>query len=308
MARDLYETLGVPRTADEDTIRKAFRKLAAKYHPDKNPGKDAEAKFKEINQAHEILSSKDKRSLYDEFGEDSLRSGFDAERARAYRQYTRGGGGGRGGSVSFQDLFGGSGGGGAGPDLGDLFGDMFGRQRGPRKGADTEAEVSVDFVSSLRGTTVQMLRAGQAEPLSVRIPAGVVDGGRVRIAGHGAPAPGGLPGDLVLTVRVGPHPFFKREGDDLHLELPLTLVEAYEGARVRVPTIDGEVTLKVPPRTQSGQVTRLRGKGVARRGKPAGDLYVRYFVRIPDSTDPEVQKAIEALRPFQGEPRQGLHL
>jgi curved DNA-binding protein len=305
MARDLYETLGVPRTSDEDTIRKAFRKLAAKYHPDKNPGKDAEAKFKEINQAHEVLSDKGKRALYDEFGDDSLRSGFDPDRARAYRQYARGGG--RGGNVSFQDIFGGGGGG--GPDLGDLFGDMFSRGRGgPRKGADTESEVTVDFVAALRGTTVQLLRSGYTEPLTVRIPAGVVDGGRLRIAGQGGQVPGGMPGDLVLTVHVGSHPFFKREGDDLHLELPITVVEAYEGARVRVPTVDGEVTLKVPARTQSGQVTRLRGKGVARKGKAPGDMYVRFFVRIPESSEPEVQKAIEALRAHVPDPRAGLHL
>jgi curved DNA-binding protein len=305
MARDLYETLGVPRTADDDTIRKAFRKLAAKYHPDKNSGKDAESKFKEINQAHEVLSDSGKRSLYDEFGEESLRSGFDAERARMYKRYASGGGG-RGGA-SFQDLFGGHGGGGGNVDFGDLFGDMF-RGRGPLKAADTEAEVSVDFVAALKGTTVQILRVGHAEPLSVRVPAGVSDGGRLRLAGQGSAPQGTIPGDLVLTVRVGPHPFFKRENDDLHLELPISIVEAYEGAKVRVPTVDGEVNLKIPPRTQSGQVTRLRGKGVQRKDKPAGDMYVRFFVRVPAGDDPEIARAIEALRSHAGDPRAGLKL
>lgn len=316
MARDPYETLGVPKTADEDTIRKAFRKLAAKYHPDRNPGKDAEAKFKEINSANEVLSDKDKRKLYDEFGEDSLRQGFDANHAKAMRDFQRRGGRGGpipggGGSVSFQDIFGGAGGGGA--DFGDMFGDLFGgrggggtRQRTPRKAPDTEAEVTVDFVSAIRGSTVELSRAN-GDTVTVRIPAGVSEGGRLRISGQGAKIPNAEPGDLLLTVRIAPHPYFRREGDDLHLDLPITIVEAYEGAKVRVPTPEGEVSLKIPPKSQSGQLSRLRGRGVQRKGKPAGDLYVRFLVRVPDSDDPAVVAAIAELGKHVTDPRDGIH-
>jgi len=144
--------------------------------------------------------------------------------------------------------------------------------------------------------------------VTVRIPAGVSDGGRVRIAGQGGSIPGAQPGDLLLTVKVRPHNHFKREGDDLHLELPINVVEAYEGAKVRVPTPDGEVQLKVPPRTQSGTVTRLRGKGVQKKGKPPGDLYVRFLVQIPTADTPEVKKAIAALQDLVEDPRAGISL
>lgn len=309
MARDLYEVLGVPKTADEDAIKKAFRKLAAKYHPDKNPGKESEARFKEINRANEVLSDKQKRALYDEFGEESLSQGFDPERARMMRNFARGQGGGRGRTASFQDIFGGGVG-----DFGDIFGDFVNRSGGgrvrqqPRRAPDMEAEVTIDFVSSLKGTTVELRQNGSTEAVTVRIPAGVSDGGRVRIAGQGGNIPGAERGDLLLTVRVRPHKHFKREGDDLHLELPVTIVEAYEGGKVRVPTPDGEVQLKVPPRTQSGTVTRLRGKGVARKGKAPGDLYVRFLVQIPESEAPEVKQAIESLRDFVADPREDIAL
>ncbi|MFO0546914.1 MAG: DnaJ C-terminal domain-containing protein [Polyangiaceae bacterium] len=306
MARDLYDTLGVTKNADEDTIKRAFRKLAAKYHPDKNPGKDSEQRFKEINNAHEVLSNKEKRALYDEFGEESLRQGFDPERARMMRNFGRNG---RGGSVSFQDVFGGGGGGGA--DFGDLFGDLFGRTRGggqraPRRGPDAEAEVTIDFASAVRGTTIQLSR-GAGDEVTVRIPPGASDGGKLRVPGEGPRVPNVQPGDLVITVHVAPHPHFKREGDDLHLELPITLIEAYEGGKVRIPTPSGEVALKIHPHTQSGQVTRLRGKGVHRRGKDAGDLYVKFLVQIPTTDDPKVVKAIEALRDVCPDPRGDLH-
>jgi curved DNA-binding protein len=308
MARDLYEVLGVPKTADEAVIKKTFRKLAAKYHPDKNPGKENEAKFKEINRAHEVLSDASKRALYDEFGEESLSQGFDPERARMMRNFARGqgrGGDARGRNVSFQDIFGGGTG-----DFGDIFGDFVSRSGGrprQRKAPDMEAEVAIDFISSLKGTQVQLRQDG-GELVTVRIPAGVSDGGRLRIAGQGGRIPGADPGDLLLTVRVRPHDHFRREGEDLHLDLPVTVVEAYEGAKVRVPTPDGEVTLKVPPRTQSGNITRLRGKGVHKKGKTPGDLYVRFLVHIPTSDAPEVQQAMEALKAYVSDPREGITL
>jgi curved DNA-binding protein len=315
MARDLYSVLGVSRDADEETIKKAFRKLAMKYHPDKNPGKANEQKFKEINQAHEVLSDKKKRALYDEFGEESLSQNFDAERARAFRRYAgaRAGGGGRAapggpggpGGFDVQEIFGGAGAG-AG-DFGDILGDLFGRTRGGGGGArrgppvsargnDIEQDLTIDFVSAVNGTTLQLQRPDDPQPVTVRVPPGAHEGSRLRIRGQGGSGVSGGPaGDLLLHIHVTPHPFFKREGDDLHLDVPITVGEAYRGDKVRIPTPDGEVTLKVPPRTQTGQVMRLRGKGVARKGKETGDLYVRFLVHVPTVDDPEVAKAVEVL-------------
>jgi curved DNA-binding protein len=316
MARDFYSVLGVDRHADEDTIKKAFRKLAMKYHPDKNPGKANETRFKEVNQAQEVLSNKEKRALYDEFGEESLSQNFDPERARYVRQYAsqpRPGRGaqGRGRGINVEEIFGGSGGSSGGNrGFGDLFGDLFGGARGepgPRKGQDLESPVTIDFTSAVKGTTLSLQLESGGEPMTVRVPPGAQEGSRLRIPGQGGPAiAGGAPGDLILVIHVTPHPFFKREGDDLHLEVPITVVEAYRGGKVRIPTPDGEVTLKVRPHTQSGQVTRLRGKGVARKGKEPGDLYVRYLVQVPTSDAPEVAEAIEALDIEGPDPREGI--
>ena len=318
MAKDLYAVLGVARDADEDAIKKAFRKLAMKFHPDKAPGKANEQRFKEVNQANEVLSDPKKRALYDEFGEESMSQNFDVERARMVRQYGGGrGGGGRSpqgpgpGGFDVQDIFGNAA---AGGDIGDVFGDLFGgRGRGgrggarrPMKGQDVESSVTIDFVSSVKGTSLQLQRGD--ETVTVRVPPGAHEGGRLRIPGQGGEgAAGGPAGDLLLTIHVTPHPFFKREGDDLHLDVPVTLGEAYRGEKIRVPTPDGEVTLKVPPRTQSGKVTRLRGKGVTRKGKEPGDLYVKFIVHVPTDDDPEVAQAVEVLAAKMTEdPRVGL--
>ncbi len=304
MARDLYSVLGVAKDADEDAIKKAFRKLAVQFHPDKNPGKASEAKFKEINQAYEVLSDKDKRTLYDEFGEQSMQQGFDAERARHIRQYGGGRGargpGGGGPGFNVQEIFGGGAGGG---DMGDLFGnlgDLFGRKgggpgRGPRKGQDAEAEVTIDFVSAIRGTMIDVQAEG-GEKKTIRIPAGASEGSRIRVAGQGGPGFGNAPaGDLLITIHVTAHPLFQRDGDDLKLEVPISILEAYMGGKIRVPTTDGEVTLKIPPRAQSGQQVRLKGKGIARKGKEAGDLYVRFLIQIPTGDDPALEAAATAL-------------
>jgi curved DNA-binding protein len=308
MAEDLYAVLGVAKGADADAVKKAYRKLAKDLHPDKNPGnKQAETKFKTVNHAYEVLSNADKRKLYDEFGEEGLREGFDPERVRAYKQWSDQGGsrgGGRvytsEGAVNIEDLFGGGGG------QGDVFGDLFGRRgrRGPTPGRDVESEVTVDFASAIRGTTLELRTetGGSQQVVKVRIPPGATDGSRVRIAGQGMPSSSGGPrGDLMLTIHVQPHPHFRREGDDLHLDLPLALHEAYFGAKVVVPTLDGSVTIKVPERTQGGTPLRVRGKGVHRKGHTPGDLYVHFELRIPTGNGADLTSLFEKLKEHQTE-------
>jgi curved DNA-binding protein len=185
--------------------------------------------------------------------------------------------------------------------MGDMFGDLFGgagrRRRGPMRGPDVESEITIDFAEAVKGGTFTLRAAHQTEPITVRIPPGAEEGSRVRLAGQGGAAPaGGQRGDLVLGIHVRAHPFFRREGPDLHLGLPITIGEAFKGARVRVPTPDGPVTLKVPPHTQSGQTVRLKGKGVpGRAAAPAGDLYVRFEIRMPSAESSEVRAAIDTL-------------
>jgi curved DNA-binding protein len=319
MADDLYGVLGVSRDADADAIKKAYRKLAQKLHPDKNPGnKQVEARFKSVNQAYDVLSDAKKRKLYDEFGEEGLREGFDADRVRAYKQWSsRQGGGGRGrgssvwsdgegGGIRIEDLFGGAVPGGQANATSDLFGDLFGRRgqqgrRGPVKGGDLESEITIDFASAVKGATMD-LRASDGKSFTVRIPPGATEGSRIRVPGQGALSPNGGPsGDLMLLVHVEPHPFFRREGDDLHLDVPVTVSEAYRGAKIRVPTTDGFVSLRVPEGTQSGGVLRVRGKGVHRKGKTPGDLYVHFLVRVPTSRSPEVAAIIDQLAAHEGD-------
>jgi curved DNA-binding protein len=308
--RDFYQILGVPRTATAKEIRTAYRNLARKYHPDRNPGnKEAEERFKDASFASEVLLDTDKRKLYDEFGEIGLREGFNAE---AYRQYARhgqgapagpagGGGFGGGGFGGLEDLFeqiaGRRGGASWSGSLEDLFGGAAtargGRQaREHAKPPDVTAEVTISFADAVRGSERELslqFPGGEARSIKVRIPAGVRDGGRIRLRGQG---PNGA--DLVLTVHVQEHPFFRREGNDLLLDLPVTVAEAYRGARVQVPTPDGLVTLRIPARVRGGSKLRLRGRGV-RMGSEVGDLIVEVEVVLPDEDglDPSID-AIEA--------------
>jgi curved DNA-binding protein len=320
MPDDLYAALGVRKDADADAIKKAYRKLAAQLHPDKNPGNQrVEARFKRVNHAYEVLHDAKKRKLYDEFGEEGLREGFDADKVRAYRNWSSrrarspgaDGGDGAGQTVDLEDLFRGAS---AGGGVGDLFGDLIGRARrgraAPAKGSDLESEVTIDFATAVRGGEVDLQLQGASDStLKVRIPPGASEGSRVRIPGHGAPSPnGGEPGDLVLTTHIAPHDHFRRDGDDLHLDLPLRVGEAYHGAKVRVPTADGVVTLKVPEHTQSGNVLRLRGKGVARKGHPPGDLFVHFLIQLPVDDASEVARHIDELAQHQAnDPRRGIH-
>lgn len=316
MATDLYKDLGVSKSASADEIKKVYKKLAGQLHPDRNPGdQKVEARFKAVNRAYQVLKDPDKRKLYDEFGEESLREGFNAAAARAYRNAAQAAGArrARGGGINFEDLQGGGMGAGG---FGDLLGELFGgggargsRRGGPQmKGSDVASEVAIDFVSAIRGAELRLRLQDGGEEVTVRVPPGAGEGDKVRVAGHGAPSPmGGPPGDLVITVRVNPHPFFERDGLDLYLNLPITVGEAHRGAKVRVPTPDGPVTLSVPPHAQSGQEARLKGKGVKRAAKQ-GDLYVRYLVKLPAQDSEAIDKAVETLESaMTGDVRGGIH-
>ncbi len=281
---DLYAELGLQKGADASAIKKAFKKLAVELHPDKNQGnKTAEARFKRVNHAHEVLGDTGKRALYDEFGEEGLRDGFNAQHARAGGGFGRGGAGGRGAPVSQDDLFSqffGGGGGGRGP-----------RMNIP--GADLEASVRVSFLDALAGTELDLNVQGRS--VRIRIPKGAADGDKLKLASQGGASPmGGPNGDLHLQVHVEPHAVYTREGIDLRIHVPLTLAEAYFGTKVDVPTPTGAVRLTVPAGTSSGNMLRLKGKGVS-RGKLQGDLYVSFGIKLPVAT-PELDAALEAIR------------
>ena len=320
--QDLYAILGVERNADEEKIRKTYRQLARRYHPDVNPGdKAAEDRFKEISRAYDVLSDPEKRRNYDEFGEVSLQGGFDAEKARRAREAFSARFGGAGGAAheGFEAM---------GDEEGihfegvdDLFSDLFarrgwGRPGRERRGRDLEAEIELDFVDAARGgehrvTIARPTADGSMRPetVTVRIPPGVSDGGRIRLRGKGAEGPKGAPpGDLYARVRVRPHRFFRREGRDLHLDLPVTVSEAALGARVEVPTLDGRVTLTIPPGTDGGSRLRLRGKGVPHpSGEPPGDLYVVVQIRVPRDLPPEAAAKLRDLARFEPpDPRKDL--
>jgi curved DNA-binding protein len=329
--RDLYGELGLKRGASKEEIKKAYRKLARELHPDRNPNNPkAEERFKRVAYANDVLSDDRKRSLFDEFGEVGLREGFDAEAMRAMRQRGRVGGG---PGFGFEEIFNpGTGGRGArrsgfGSTLEDLFGggidELFGRGGfGPRGGAgpgvttakapDHESEIQVTFNEALNGVEKELtLREGARErTIRARIPAGVTDGGKVRLRGQGGQVAGLDPGDLVLTVRVGEHPLFRREGDDLHLTLPVTVGEAWKGTSIKLPTPYGEVSLKIPPRVQSDAKLRLKGRGVPKRDGTKGDLYVKVSIRLPSTHDhASVDHAVGELEKLYGEDvRAGLKL
>ncbi len=290
MAKDYYAELGVSRSATADEIKKVYRKLAAELHPDRNPGKaDIEERFKRVNEAYHVLTDDKKRKLYDEFGEVGLREGFDPNMARSYGRSGGFGGG-------FEDIFRGAGGAG-GAGIGDIFGDLFGgggaRRRRTRRQPDLESEITIEFVSAVRGAELELSIHGRA--VKVRIPQGAQDGDKLRVKGAGGPAGPGMPAsDLLLVVRVKSHPFFQRDGLDLTVDMPLSVGEAYFGSKIEVPTPSGAVQLKVPPHSQSGQLLRLRGKGVT-RGQKTGDLYVRFLIQVPKSESDDLEKAVRRL-------------
>jgi DnaJ-class molecular chaperone len=283
-----YEVLGVKRDASADEIRKAYRKLAKQFHPDLNPGKPAaEARFKEISAAYDLLSDAEKRGRYDRGEIDE--SG--AERPRTYyREHAEGAQGWKYGPEGGIDA----------GDLDDLFAafGVGGRMRGARggqgfamRGGDRQFSLTVDFVEAATGGR-KRLSLSPEESLDVTIPAGIEDGQVLRLRGKGGPGLGGGPsGDALIEVHVRAHPLFRRVGDDIHLELPVSLAEAVLGARVAVPTITGPVTMTIPKGSDTGTQLRLRGKGIQRG--PGGDQYVSLKVVIGESGDPELAKFIE---------------
>ncbi|GAA1822939.1 DnaJ C-terminal domain-containing protein [Nesterenkonia flava] len=307
--KDFYQVLGVSKDANAEEIKKAYRKLARQYHPDKNPGDEAaEQKFKDISEAHSVLSDPEQREQYDAI--------------RAMGSGARFSAGGPGSGGGFEDLFGGlfnrgapgtAGGrfGGGGPDFSDVFGgmgDRFGSRFGgpPAKGADRTAKTTISFRGAVRGTTVK-LREANGSVIDVRIPAGVKDGQKVRVKGKGQQGPGG-PGDLLVEVAVTPHSFYEREGDNIRIHLPVSFDEAVLGATVEVPTIHGEkVRIKVPAGTSSGRTLRLKGHGI-RRKSAQGDMLVVVDVVVPKDL---TEEALEAVRAYAAatqdiDPREGL--
>ncbi len=337
LEKDFYQTLGVSKDADADEIKKAYRKLARRWHPDQNPGDaKAEEKFKEIGEAYAVLSDTEQRKQYD-----ALRA-----MAGGGARFSAGpGGAGAGQGAGFEDVFssmfggGGSGGtrvrystngGGAGFDdiLSNLFGGgapgaaSFGGGTGAgfgasgggsrfggaqQQGSDLRASTSLSFRQALEGTTVRMSVDGHS--MTVRIPAGVRDGQKIRLRGKGGPGTGGAPnGDLVVMITVEAHPIYSRDGDDLRMHLPISYPEAALGAKVVVPLPDGTtVSLKIPAGTASGSVLRVRKHGV-KHGRKTGDLLVEVEVAVPESMTGEQKKAVEELaHSLEGwDPRAGL--
>ncbi|MGH2733300.1 MAG: DnaJ C-terminal domain-containing protein [Actinomycetota bacterium] len=299
--KDYYGVLGVSKSATEADIKKTYRKLAQKYHPDANPGnKGAEERFKEISQAYDVLSDPKTRKEYDQFRQ-MLQAGFVG--------FPGGGGTRRVRVEDLGDLFSGTG---AGDIFGDtLFGGMFGGGR-RRRGADLETSARLRFEEALDGATVSLRLhdpgSVDGRSVKVRIPMGVSDGARIRVPGKGSASQGGgQPGDLYVNVSVEPHPIFGRKGRDLTLDLPLTFAEAALGAVVEVPTLAGEtVRLKIPPGTQPGKVFRLRGKG-AGTDSAKSDLLVTVSVAVPSKLSKDSRELLKRFAETQAEsPREHL--
>jgi DnaJ-class molecular chaperone len=311
MAEDYYKTLGVNRDASQAEIQKAYRALARKYHPDKNPDdKDAKKKFQKIQAAFDVLNDPQKREMYDRYG--SSFEGAGAGGPRGGWRPTGPGGGQNFEDVDFSQFFGERFGGEPFGDFSEIF-SQFRRPpgRGGRRstagagararGADVESEMTIPFTTAITGGQVQfnLVRPnGEPETIAVKIPPGIDEGKKIRLRGQGEPNPaGGTPGDLLITIHVAPHPYFQRRGNHLHVRLPVTLPEAVLGAKVDVPTPKGTVSLRVPAGTSSGSKLRVKGHGVATRNGTPGDLFAEVQIILPkplDDTSRELAKQLAA--------------
>ena len=305
--RDYYELLGVSRKATDKEIRAAYRKLARQYHPDLNPGnKTAESKFKEIQAAYEVLSDPDKRSKYDQFGHawerggqpgpGDVRSGW---RTQTQQQDV---------PFDFGDL-----GGAEGGDIGDILRGVFGGRGGrpgtqtrTRRGRDLEQPMEISLEEAYQGTT-RVLEitspSGQPRRIEVKIPSGVRDGSRVRVAGEGSPGIGGGPkGDLYLLISLRPHPVFERKGDDIYADVSVPLTVALLGGEVQVTTLKGRVALKIPAESQNARLIRLGGMGMPRLVGPGrGDMFARLRVVLPSGLTPRERELVEEFRQLRPE-------
>jgi len=315
LVRNPYSVLGVAPSATDAEIRAAFRTLAKKFHPDRNrDDKKAEEKFKEISAAFDIIGDADRRRKYDRGELDEQ----GRERPQ-YRQWTGPGAQGPGaqgygpqGPGGFQSGYsGGFANKGDFDDLGDIFADLFGRgrtaggagpsgygaqagaQSGAMRGRDVKYELPVDFLDAVNGAKKRVTMA-DGKSLDISIPAGVEDGQTLRLRGQGEPGVSGGPaGDVYVDISVRPHALFERDGDDIHIEAPISLKEAVLGGKITAPTIAGDVSITVPKNSSSGAVLRLKGRGVARDGKAAGDQYVKLKIVLPEGGDPDLEDFVK---------------
>ena len=280
--KDYYEILGVKKTATEAELKKAYRDLAKKVHPDKHKGdKAAENKFKEISEAYAVLSDKDKREQYDRLGREAFGpgganpfAGFDFSEFMGGGGRSRRGGGRRTSTIDFTDIF------------GDLFGGGGGGGFQTAPEPEMQAELTIDFRDAILGTTMAL--QVNAEQIKVKIPEGIRDGQKIRIPRKGAA--------IQVTVHVRPHPFFERRGDDIYIDLPITVGEAIRGAEVEAPTLQGPVRMRVPPGTQSGRTMRLSGKGVKKKAA-TGDQYCRILIMVPPTAPEDAVEKVEGAYP-----------
>lgn len=288
--KDYYKTLGVEKNASEEDIKKAYRKLAHQYHPDKKGGD--EAKFKEVNEAYQVLGDKKKRAQYDQFG-----------------AYAPGAGAGAGGFQGF-DFGNGTGFGGFDfsnfnqadfdmGDLGDILSSIFGGGRRVKRGRDVAVDIELSFQESVFGTKRKVVinsKLVKQKEVTIEVPPGIDDGQMIRLSGMGETIEGGMPGDLFVKVHVRRHPYLRKEGFNLVMDLEIKLSEALLGGEKKIVALDGEMTLKIPAGTNTGNILRVKGKGVPQGGNKRGDLYIRARVNIPEDLSKEEKKLIEELK------------